>query len=133
MLSRRAVVLVRSHVEHSRDFRPHRRTGARLGVATLPEIAEHRSRGLLASVRAHEPEGTLPDRGRNWRAIEETRIVVAVTPRVRSGRTDSHQSAQNRFIVLSGLFLGRQILLKRVTQKVVGDRLSGSARGSGAQ
>src|SRR6202162_6562 len=134
MLRRLLIVLVCGHIKHSGYSPPglHWRTRARVGIATLSEIAEHCGSRLFAPVRPRQSEGALPYRSRSWWTTEKTGVVVTVAPRVRPGRSDFYQSAQDRLVVVGCFFLGRQILLQGVSQEIVGDRLSWSPWRSGA-
>jgi len=91
-------------------------SGTRFRIAAISEIAKHRSRGLLAPISPHQPKRALAYRSRNGRPVEETRIVVAVAPRVRTGRADAPQSTQDRIVVLARFFLGRQKLIPSKSQ-----------------
>src|SRR6266542_1140517 len=87
---RRAVVLVGGNVQHARD----RAFGTNecAVIAATTEIAEDVGGRLLGPVGPYQSEGALAHRRCERRPIEEPRVVITVTPGVRTGGARCHQS-----------------------------------------
>src|SRR5207247_1451389 len=98
----RGVVVVGADVEDLRD-----RAEANLAESeTRRERADDGARRLLAAVGADEAERALANRRIERRAIEQLRVVVAVTPGVGAGRAGRGQPLENLGVVARAFLLG---------------------------
>src|SRR4029077_20296150 len=93
------------------------------------ELADDGARRFLAAVSADEAERAFANRRIEGRAIEQLRVVVAVTPGVGAGCAGRGQSIENLLVVTRAFLLGGEVLRPRPSEKFIGDGAAGPAGG----